>query len=81
MFRLVAREPLRLGHRRAQLPAMAAPIKAATMRVPSAGAQLRTLASAASAQQGLPALQVNGSRLMDSIHSTCEFGKAHPYGE
>ena len=27
------------------------------------------------------ALRVNGPRLMDSIHSTCEFGKAHPYGE
>ncbi|EON98456.1 putative beta-alanine synthase protein [Phaeoacremonium minimum UCRPA7] len=27
------------------------------------------------------ALRVNGPRLMDSIHSTCEFGKAHPYGD
>jgi len=34
-----------------------------------------------SAQQGFRSLRVNGSRLMDSIHSTCEFGKAHPYGE
>lgn len=27
------------------------------------------------------ALRINGARLMESIHSTCEFGKAHPYGE
>lgn len=27
------------------------------------------------------ALRVNGARLMDSIHGTCEIGKAHPYGE
>ncbi|KEY71703.1 hypothetical protein S7711_02932 [Stachybotrys chartarum IBT 7711] len=32
------------------------------------------------AQQSSTALHVNGSRLLDSIHSTCEFGKAHPYG-
>ncbi|SPN97348.1 related to N-carbamoyl-L-amino acid hydrolase [Cephalotrichum gorgonifer] len=29
---------------------------------------------------GAIALRVNGDRLMDSIHSTCEFGKAHAYG-
>ncbi|KAI5460941.1 putative hydantoin utilization protein C, partial [Mariannaea sp. PMI_226] len=28
-----------------------------------------------------PFLKVNGSRLMDTLHSTCEYGKAHPYGE
>lgn len=27
------------------------------------------------------ALRVNGSRLMESIHATCEYGKAHAYGE
>lgn len=26
-------------------------------------------------------LRVNGARLMDSIHTSCEFGKAHAYGE
>ena len=25
-------------------------------------------------------LKVNGSRLMDKLHETCELGKAHPYG-
>ena len=25
--------------------------------------------------------RINGNRLMDTIHSTCEFGKAHPYGK
>lgn len=34
-----------------------------------------------SIKQSFQSLRVNGSRLMDSIHSTCEFGKAHPYGE
>ncbi|KAJ5114111.1 hypothetical protein N7456_002645, partial [Penicillium angulare] len=29
----------------------------------------------------LPPKRINGERLMDSIHSTCEFGKAHRYGE
>lgn len=26
-------------------------------------------------------LRIDGQRLMDSIHSTCEYGKAHAYGE
>ena len=26
-------------------------------------------------------LRVNGSRMMDTIHATCEYGKAHPWGE
>lgn len=38
-------------------------------------------AGKASTQQKFQSLRVNGARLMDSIHSTCEFGKAHPYGE
>ncbi|KAH8682588.1 putative hydantoin utilization protein C [Xylariales sp. PMI_506] len=33
------------------------------------------------APRNFRSLQVDGSRLMDSIHSTCEFGKAHVYGE
>ncbi len=33
------------------------------------------------AQRGGGAMRVNGTRLMDSIHTTCEFGKAHPYGK
>lgn len=31
--------------------------------------------------QTMAQLRVNGSRMMDSIHATCEFGKAHPWGE
>lgn len=31
--------------------------------------------------RGFASLKVNGSRLMDSIHESCEFGKAHAYGE
>ncbi|KAJ5586926.1 uncharacterized protein N7459_002691 [Penicillium hispanicum] len=25
-------------------------------------------------------MRINGSRLLESIHATCEYGKAHPYG-
>lgn len=25
-------------------------------------------------------LKVNGTRMMDTLHATCDFGKAHPYG-
>jgi hypothetical protein len=25
-------------------------------------------------------LKINASRLMSSLHESCEFGKAHPYG-
>lgn len=32
-------------------------------------------------RQHLSSLQINGSRLMDSIHSTCDWGKAHAWGE
>ncbi|KAH8907940.1 putative hydantoin utilization protein C [Coniochaeta sp. PMI_546] len=34
-----------------------------------------------SLQQTFQSLSVNGSRLMNSIHSTCEYGKTHPYGD
>lgn len=50
-------------------------------------AEGRTAAGAAgyATKAGSPrdhsALRINGARLMDSIHSTCEFGKAHRYGE
>ncbi|KAH7325619.1 putative hydantoin utilization protein C [Stachybotrys elegans] len=33
------------------------------------------------AREPAAALTINGSRLLDTIHSTCEFGKAHVYGE
>jgi hypothetical protein len=26
-------------------------------------------------------LKVNGDRMMDTLHKTCDFGKAHAYGE
>lgn len=37
--------------------------------------------SRAPIEGGFNSLRVNGSRLMESIHSTCEYGKAHRYGE
>ncbi|KIV89115.1 hypothetical protein PV10_08715 [Exophiala mesophila] len=30
--------------------------------------------------QDVSSLKINGSRLMSSLHESCEFGKAHPYG-
>ncbi|KAK5302819.1 hypothetical protein LTR99_005776 [Exophiala xenobiotica] len=30
--------------------------------------------------QDVSTLKINGSRLMSSLHESCEFGKAHPYG-
>ena len=26
-------------------------------------------------------LRVNGGRMMETLHKTCDFGKAHPYGQ
>lgn len=54
----------------------------------AAAAMMHTTASSSAvaltqraASVDFKALRVNGPRLIDSIHSTCEFGKAHAYGE
>ncbi|CAG9978670.1 unnamed protein product [Clonostachys byssicola] len=36
--------------------------------------------TASSSNERTCPLRVNGTRLMETLHSTCEFGKAHPWG-
>ena len=36
--------------------------------------------SSTAAANDVSTLKINGSRLMSSLHESCEFGKAHPYG-
>lgn len=42
---------------------------------------LKLTSSHVASPRTMPQLRVNGSRMMDSIHATCEWGKAHPWGE
>lgn len=42
---------------------------------------LKLTSSSVASPRTMPQLRVNGTRMMNSIHATCEWGKAHPWGE